>query len=91
VFGVLAQVTIRRQPRAVNTWKWCVPRIRGAEPWSTNHPEQEETFHVLEGTMEVLRDGAWISVQAGQTHLVRKGEVHVLRSSFLSTWRPWTG
>jgi oxalate decarboxylase/phosphoglucose isomerase-like protein (cupin superfamily) len=45
------------------------------------HPEQEESFHVLEGTMEVFQDGAWIPVHGGQTHVVPMGEVHAWRNA----------
>jgi hypothetical protein len=31
--------------------------------------------------MEVLRDGAWIPVQEGQTHIVPKREVHAWRNA----------
>ena len=80
VFGVAAQVT---NPPAATGGEYveleCV-----ADPGSATmvhyHPEQEETFHVLEGTMEVLHDGAWIPVRPGQTHLVPKGKVHAWRN-----------
>jgi quercetin dioxygenase-like cupin family protein len=80
VFGVSAQVT---KPSAATGGAYVEMECT-ADPGSGTmvhyHPEQEETFHVLEGTMEVLRDGAWISVQTGQTHLVPKGEVHAWRN-----------
>ncbi len=80
VFGVLAQVT---NPAAATGGEY-VEMVCTADPGSGTmvhyHPEQEETFHVLEGTMEVLREGAWIPVQAGQTHRVPQGEVHAWRN-----------
>jgi quercetin dioxygenase-like cupin family protein len=80
VFGVSAQVTT---PSAATGGAYVELECT-ADPGSGTmvhyHPEQEETFHVLEGTMEVLRDGAWIPVQAGQTHGVSQGEVHAWRN-----------
>jgi quercetin dioxygenase-like cupin family protein len=81
VFGVQAQVT---NPAAATGGEYVEMECT-ADPGSGTmvhyHPEQEETFHVLEGTMEVLRDGAWIPVQKGQTHIVPKGEVHAWRNA----------
>jgi mannose-6-phosphate isomerase-like protein (cupin superfamily) len=81
VFGVLAEVT---NPSAATSGEY-VEMVCTAQPGSGTmvhyHPEQEETFHVLEGTMDVLRNGAWISVPAGRTHLVPKGEVHAWRNA----------
>jgi mannose-6-phosphate isomerase-like protein (cupin superfamily) len=80
VFGVLAQVT--RSSAA--TGGEFVEMVCTADPGSGTmvhyHPGQEETFHVLEGTMEVLRNGVWESVQAGDTYLVPRGEVHAWRN-----------
>ena len=81
VFGVLAQVTNPAAPTGGEYVEMMCTADPGSGTMVHYHPEQEETFHVLEGTMEVLRDGAWISVQAGQTHLVPKGEVHAWRNS----------
>ena len=80
VFGVLARVT----KASTATGGAYVEMECTADPGSGTmvhyHPEQEETFRVLEGTMEVLRDGAWIPVHAGQTHTVSKGNVHAWRN-----------
>jgi mannose-6-phosphate isomerase-like protein (cupin superfamily) len=80
VFGVSAQVT---NPSAATSGA-SVEMECTADPGSGTmvhyHPDQEETFHVLEGTMEVLRDGAWISLQAGHMHVVPKGDVHAWRN-----------
>ena len=44
------------------------------------HPEQEESFHVLDGELEVLRDGEWHQVHAAETFTVPKGAVHAWRN-----------
>jgi quercetin dioxygenase-like cupin family protein len=58
------------------------------------HPEQEETFEVLEGTLEVFRDGAWHQVPAGESVTVPRGATHAFRHAtetpvrFLNVHRP---
>ena len=61
------------------------------------HPEQEETFRVLEGKLEVLRDRRWGAVQAGENYTVPTGAVHAWRNAsqsplrFLNVHRPALG
>lgn len=45
------------------------------------HPEQEETFEVLDGTLEVFRDGAWHAVPVGDSVTVPHGAVHAFRNA----------
>jgi quercetin dioxygenase-like cupin family protein len=58
------------------------------------HPEQEETYRVLDGTLEVFRDGPWRVVQAGKSLTVPRGAVHGFRNAsdapvrFLNVHRP---
>jgi quercetin dioxygenase-like cupin family protein len=58
------------------------------------HPEQEETYEVLDGTLEVLRDGHWQAVPAGASLTVPPGAVHAFRNGsetpvrFLNVHRP---
>ena len=40
------------------------------------HPEQEETYRVLEGTLEVFCDDRWCMVSAGESLTVPRGAVH---------------
>ena len=40
------------------------------------HPEQEETYRVLEGTLEVFCDDRWCMVSAGESPTVPRGAVH---------------
>jgi hypothetical protein len=61
------------------------------------HPDQEETFIVLEGQLELLRDGIWQQVHAGESHTVPGGAVHAWRNvepvpvRFLNVHRPALG
>jgi mannose-6-phosphate isomerase-like protein (cupin superfamily) len=80
VFGVSAQVTTASAAADGAYVEMECTADPGSGTMVHYHPEQEETFHVLEGTMEVLRGGAWIPVQAGQTHRVARGEVHAWRN-----------
>jgi quercetin dioxygenase-like cupin family protein len=58
------------------------------------HPEQEETFEVLDGTLEVLREGAWHQVPARESVTVPRGATHAFRNAtetpvrFLNVHRP---
>lgn len=58
------------------------------------HPEQEETYRVLEDTLEVFRDGRWNAVPAGESLTVPRGAVHEFRNAseapvrFLNVHRP---
>lgn len=80
IFGVQARVTT---PASATDGEYvemdCV-----AEPGSGTtvhyHPEQEETFEVITGTLEVLREGQWSAVHVGQTHHVPRGTVHAWRN-----------
>jgi quercetin dioxygenase-like cupin family protein len=58
------------------------------------HPAQEETFQVLDGTLEIFRDGDWHRVPAGESSTVPRGTTHAFRNAsgtpvrFLNTHRP---
>jgi mannose-6-phosphate isomerase-like protein (cupin superfamily) len=69
-----------------------------AEPGSGTlihyHPEQVETYQVLEGTLEVFRDGRWRAVPAGDSVTVPLRAIHGFRNAtgapvrFLNVHRP---
>lgn len=58
------------------------------------HPEQEETYRVLDGTLEVFRDDRWRAVPVGESLTVPRGAVHGFRNAsgtpvrFLNVHRP---
>src|SRR5688572_14118984 len=97
IFGVNATVTVP----ASSTDGEYVEMLCTAEPSSGTmvhyHPEQEETFEVLEGSLQVLRDGRWLEVGAGSSHTVPHGSVHAWRNAgpgvtrFVNVHRPAGG
>lgn len=66
--------------RALN---WLDPNMPG--PPAHVHPGQEESFEVLEGTLDVCVDGEWRQVPAGETATVAPGVPHTLRNSTSET------
>lgn len=97
IFGVRARVT----KSAESTGGALVEMDCTAEPGSATmihlHPEQEETFRVIEGALEVLDDGRWKPLMAGESHSVPKGAVHAWRNvaevpvRFINVHRPALG
>lgn len=97
IFGVEARVTT---PSAATGGEY-VEMDCTAEPDSGTmvhyHPEQAETFRVLEGTMEVLRDGEWSVIEAGDSLTVPAGAVHAWWNAsevsvrFINVHRPARG
>lgn len=97
IFGVRAHVTTA----ASATGGEYVEMDCTAEPGSGTmvhyHPGQEETFRVLEGTLEILRDGEWSAVRAGESATVSEGAVHAWRNPgaspvrFVNVHRPAGG
>lgn len=97
IFGVRAQVTTS----AESTGGALVETDCTAEPGSATmahlHPDQEETFRVIEGALEVLDNGRWKPLMAGESHRVPKGAVHAWRNAaevparFINVHRPALG
>jgi len=94
VFGLEATVTT---PSAATDGAYVEMDIVLKPRGHTNihyHPEQEETYEVLNGTLEVFRDGDWHKVPAGESLAVPRGAVHAFRNAtetparFLNVHRP---
>jgi quercetin dioxygenase-like cupin family protein len=45
------------------------------------HPDTEDTFAVIDGTLDVCIDGEWRSVRAGETATVPAGVSHTFRNA----------
>ncbi len=58
------------------------------------HPDLVETYQVLDGTLEVLHDGRWHAVRAGESLTVPRRAVHGFRNTsevpvrFINVHRP---
>ena len=58
---------------------WLDPQMPG--PPAHVHPSAEESFEVIEGSLDVFRDGKWTTVRAGETATVPAGAPHTLRNA----------
>ncbi len=94
VFGVEARITVPAEA----TGGEYVEMDCTLDPESGSiihyHPEQEETYQVLDGTLEVFRDDRWRAVSAGESLTVPSGAVHGFRNAsevpvrFVNVHRP---
>lgn len=81
IFGVEAQVTASAEATGGAYVEMDCTALPGSGTMVHLHPEQEETFRVLEGTLEILRDGKWSRVPAGESAVVPRGAVHAWRNA----------
>jgi mannose-6-phosphate isomerase-like protein (cupin superfamily) len=94
VFGLEATVTTPSEATNGAYVELDILLEPGGHTTLHTHPQQEETFAVLDGTLEVFRDGGWHPVPAGQTLAVPLGVVHAVRNPsetpvrFLNVHRP---
>ncbi len=94
VFGFEARVTAPAGATGGEYVEMDVMAQPGSGTLIHRHPEQEETYRVLEGTLEVFRDGRWHAVPAGESFAVSRGTVHGFRNAsgapvrFLNVHRP---
>jgi len=63
----------------LETVNWVGPRTGG--PPLHVHPSAEESYEVVEGTLEVFIDADWQTLHAGQTAVVPPGTPHTLRNA----------
>lgn len=87
VFGVQARITAPAEASGGEFVEMeCVlDPGRGTDPHS--HPRQEERYEVVDGRLEVYRDGTWHTVTAGQSFDVPPGVVHAFRNASSSQVR----
>jgi len=94
VFGLKATVTTPSAATGGAYVEMDVMAEPGSETLIHYHPEQEETYQVVEGALEVFRDGQWLTVPAGESLTVPQGAVHGFRNTsevpvrFLNVHRP---
>lgn len=97
VFGLKAIVTT---PADVTDGAYVEMDVTAEPGCRTNihsHPDQEETYEVTEGTLEVFFDKEWRPVPAGKRFTVPQGAVHGFRNTgdtpvrFVNVHRPALG
>ncbi len=68
------------------------PDVPGPPPHT--HEDASEVFYVVEGVLDVMADGKWISLSAGDSYDVPSGVVHTFINRgevpcrFVSGWSP---
>lgn len=58
---------------------WLDPNLAG--PPAHVHPNSEESFEIIEGSLEVCKAGEWTTVGPGETASVPPGMPHTLRNA----------
>lgn len=58
---------------------WLDPHMPGPPPHV--HPNSEESFEVLEGSLDVFKDGKWTTLGPGEAAIVAPGAPHTLRNA----------
>lgn len=58
---------------------WLDPHMPGPPPHV--HPNAEESFEVLEGSLDIFKDGAWTTLRTGETASVPPNTPHTLRNA----------
>ncbi|CAN5243222.1 hypothetical protein BH24ACT19_BH24ACT19_13450 [soil metagenome] len=94
VFGVEARITTPAEATGGEYVEMDCTLEPGGDTAIHYHPEQEETFQVLDGRLEMFRDGQWCAVPAGESFTVPPGAIHGFRNAseapvrFLNVHRP---
>ena len=55
--------------------------LPGAKSARHIHPRQDESYRVLSGKLDLLLDGQWHTLGAGQSLDIPKGKIHTFRNS----------
>jgi quercetin dioxygenase-like cupin family protein len=97
VFGIEARVTTPADSTGGAYVEMDCVVSPGSGTMIHYHPRQEETYDVLEGTLDVSLHGQWRQVQAGESLTVPPGAVHGFRNTsgtsvrFVNIHRPALG
>ncbi|WP_157466692.1 dimethylsulfonioproprionate lyase family protein [Edaphobacter aggregans] len=59
----------------------------GGGPPPHSHSREDETFTVLEGDFELLKDGQWVKAPVGEILFAPRGNVHAFRNAGQTTGR----
>ncbi len=97
VFGVEARITASSSETDGEYVEMDCTATQGSGTMIHYHPQQEETFQVLEGTLDIFSNQQWKSIQAGESFTVPRGTVHAWRNAsgapirFMNVHRPALG
>lgn len=97
IFGIEARITKSSSATAGAYVEMDCTAAPGAATILHYHSQQEEIFNVLEGSMEVLQDGKWRPVKAGESCQVPGDTVHAWRNAgahpvrFMNVHKPARG
>jgi quercetin dioxygenase-like cupin family protein len=97
VFGLHATITKSAAATSGAFVEMDCTAYPGARTIIHYHPEQEETYRVIEGTLDVFRDGRWGPVRAGESATIPRAAVHGFRNAtevpvrFINVHRPALG
>jgi quercetin dioxygenase-like cupin family protein len=87
VFGLTARITATTEATRGEYVEMDVTALPGARTMIHYHPAQTETYRVLEGTLDVFREGQWGAVSAGESLSIPPGGVHGFRNATTSPVR----
>ncbi len=74
----ITQSTAESSGALFESTNWLDARMPGPPPHV--HPNSEESFEVLEGSLDVFKDGAWTTLRPGESASVPAGVPHTLRN-----------
>jgi len=82
VFGMIISYDENQQPDSPDKPFEVVTELYpGGKSALHIHPNQDETYEVKEGEMQLFIDGGWRTLQANQYLTVSKGTVHAFRNT----------
>jgi mannose-6-phosphate isomerase-like protein (cupin superfamily) len=97
VFGVEARITTPSSATGGAYVEMDCTVVPGGRTIYHFHPQQEESYRVLEGTLDVRRDGKWTTLREGEYFEIPAGTVHGWRNTakvpvrFINIHRPALG
>lgn len=80
VFGIVAHVSTPANATGGEYVEMDITAEPGAKTIVHIHPEMDETYQILSGTLDVLYEGRWRSLRPGESFSVPRGQVHAFRN-----------